>query len=434
MVVNHTHSPHLHGYQDDSDAVPRSHDHPVYTQALHALTQRAPIPAATPHEPLSDSDCAWRRTPHRYHSSTSNHRRSHRSPSPKRSRRGSHSSRHHRSPPPKRSRQGSHSSHHHHHHHKHRHSMRRTWDHSPYCHRPHFSHHHLSILDRLGSTSPPDSDSYHYTDDVLPSSCGQPIPQSLIRHIRRGEYINFSLLLPSSPGLDPDATNHKSPWSSSPVTDRNITSSQELKATLPKVTNLDSWLCAWSKYLLAVIHFFPQKVREMIQYQDRIITAAERYSFEGWYNYDKAFCLKLSQDPSQWWDCLDADLWSSLLKFVPTALAAIAMVTAGYMVLSEHKDKGQPTICLRFNTTTCPSANLLMSASSVKVHTPHHRVIVTAPLDQHKPTTPIDASQLEIELSSHPDKHWTSQILHNLTQGSQHWFRRRLQSTHCHQP
>lgn len=48
MVVNHTHSPHLHGYQDDSDAVPRSHDHPVYTQALHALTQRAPIPAATP--------------------------------------------------------------------------------------------------------------------------------------------------------------------------------------------------------------------------------------------------------------------------------------------------------------------------------------------------------------------------------------------------
>lgn len=172
----------------------------------------------------------------------------------------------------------------------------------------------------------------------------------------------------------------------------------------------------------------------MIQYQDRIITAAERYSFEGWYNYDKAFCLKLSQDPSQWWDCLDADLWSSLLKFVPTALAAIAMVTAGYMVLSEHKDKGQPTICLRFNTTTCPSANLPMSASSVKVHTPHHRVIATAPLDQHKPTTPIDVSQLEIELSSHPDKHWTSQILHNLTQGSQHWFRRRLQSTHCHQP
>ena len=172
----------------------------------------------------------------------------------------------------------------------------------------------------------------------------------------------------------------------------------------------------------------------MIQYQDRIITAAERYSFEGWYNYDKAFCLKLSQDPSQWWDCLDADLWSSLLKFVPTALAAIAMVTAGYMVLSEHKDKGQLTICLRFNTTTCPSANLPMSASSVKVHTPHHRVIATAPLDQHKPTTPIDVSQLEIELSSHPDKHWTSQILHNLIQGSQHWFRRRLQSTHCHQP
>ena len=63
-----------------------------------------------------------------------------------------------------------------------------------------------------------------------------------------------------------------------------------------------------------------------------------------------------------------------------------------------------------------------MSASNVRAHTPHHWAIATAPLDQHKPTTPIDVSQLEIELPSHPDKHWTSQILHNLTQGANMGF------------
>ena len=140
----------------------------------------------------------------------------------------------------------------------------------------------------------------------------RPITGAAITHPHQNgaDGINLSLLLPSLPGLDPDATHRKSPRSSSPVTDRDITRSQESKATLPKVTNLDSWLCTWSRYLLTVIHFFPQNAREVIQYQDRIITVAERYSFEGWYNYDKAFRLKLSQDPSQQWDCLDADLWS----------------------------------------------------------------------------------------------------------------------------
>ena len=39
-------------------------------------------------------------------------------------------------------------------------------------------------------------------------------------------------------------------------------------------------------------------------------------------------------------------------------------------------------------------------------------------LDQHLPTTPIDVSLLEAELSAHPDKMWCSQLLHNLTHGA----------------
>ena len=36
----------------------------------------------------------------------------------------------------------------------------------------------------------------------------------------------------------------------------------------------------------------------MIAYQDRIVAAAEQYHFEGLYNYDRAFRLLLSHNPS----------------------------------------------------------------------------------------------------------------------------------------
>ena len=56
--------------------------------------------------------------------------------------------------------------------------------------------------------------------------------------------------------------------------------------------------------------------------------------------------------------------------------------------------------------------------SNAKEVTLPQLVPASAPLDLHHPTTPVDVSQLESELSSHPDKAWTSQVLKNLTEGA----------------
>ena len=80
-----------------------------------------------------------------------------------------------------------------------------------------------------------------------------------------------------------------------------------------------------------------------------------------------------------------------------------------------------------FATTSPPvltllSVDTLISASSVKVHTLPQRVLATAPLELHQPTTPINIAHLECELAHHPDKSWISQVLHNLTHGAKVGF------------
>ena len=63
-----------------------------------------------------------------------------------------------------------------------------------------------------------------------------------------------------------------------------------------------------------------------------------------------------------------------------------------------------------------------MSASSVKEGTHPLPAQATETLDLHHPFTPIDAAQLEHELSPHPDKPWTSQPIKNLTEGARVGF------------
>ena len=136
-----------------------------------------------------------------------------------------------------------------------------------------------------------------------PSACGQHLQRSTLRAIRRGEFINLSLLLPHPPQLDPDRTGRV------PLATTDMGRQPQRRTNL-QITNLDTWLQAWSRYLLATVHYHPRKAIQMIAYQDRIVAAAERYHFEGLYNYDRAFRLKLSHNPSLCWDSLDQELWA----------------------------------------------------------------------------------------------------------------------------
>ena len=99
----------------------------------------------------------------------------------------------------------------------------------------------------------------------------------------------------------------------------------------------------------------------MIKYQDRIITAAERFSVDGWYSYDKAFRLKLSHDPSLRWDHLDGDLWAFWCAAQARPFCSRchryghlqATCPVGKSFRPNNKTKDGRIICLRFNHNTC---------------------------------------------------------------------------------
>ena len=89
-----------------------------------------------------------------------------------------------------------------------------------------------------------------------------------------------------------------------------------------------------------------------------------------------------------------------------------------------HKSTPRPKTVEQFAsaTTSVPAltlnhANSPISASSAKACT--LPAGASRPLDDHRPQTPIDLVQLELELQHHPDKMWTSHLIHSLTNGTE---------------
>ena len=97
---------------------------------------------------------------------------------------------------------------------------------------------------------------------------------------------------------------------------------------------------------------------------------------------------------------------------------------APFVMASKHHPNPRPKMVAPSASDSTPAPALIpadasshMCASNAMATTLSRPPHVGA-LDQHLPTTPIDVSLLEAELSAHPDKMWCSQLLHNLTHGA----------------
>ena len=195
---------------------------------------------------------------------------------------------------------------------------------------------------------------------------------SILRRIRRGEFVNLSLLLPHPPHLDPDHKNSRLSVATMEALRYHFPQPQQQQQRRPvhqQITNLESWLRAWSRYLHATVHYFPRKAVQMIAYQDTIISAAERYQFDGLYSYDRAFWAKLAHDPTTRWDTVDDQLWSIWCstqarpfcsrchKFGHSVAAcpAAARTFRPYQPGQSPRTKDGRIIFLQFNTSSCPN-------------------------------------------------------------------------------
>lgn len=80
-----------------------------------------------------------------------------------------------------------------------------------------------------------------------------------------------------------------------------------------KITDLKSWMEAWSVYALIVTHHSPHRAIELLHYQSSICEAVRWHHFPLVAEYDRKFRIRASNDKSIPWDQKDHELWLEFL-------------------------------------------------------------------------------------------------------------------------
>ena len=143
-----------------------------------------------------------------------------------------------------------------------------------------------------------------------------PVPSKLSTRILKGEYIDFKELLPENIFASPDMIQRSQP----PVGTLELTpesSSSKPSWTLetPKnqskraVDTFPAWMQTWNTYVAIAVNTFKDRAIPMLSYQRVITNAAAKFPMSKWYEYDKCFRLKLSNDQSMTWDQVHTGLW-----------------------------------------------------------------------------------------------------------------------------
>ena len=90
-----------------------------------------------------------------------------------------------------------------------------------------------------------------------------------------------------------------------PVADREVTT----------INNFIKWEQAFRVFSNIYTSFHPSRAGELIQYNHIIYTAAQTYSWDNVYRYDKEFCIHMSRHHmNRKWDVILQQAWAMCLK------------------------------------------------------------------------------------------------------------------------
>ena len=137
--------------------------------------------------------------------------------------------------------------------------------------------------------------------DVSPS-----LPKRLEEQILKGEFVDFSLLLPG---------NSDRP-SFAPIR-LSVEGDQGFTIPIPfsnfgkraKVDNIDKWLTAFGIYASVVVAKFPHKAAHLFAYQHIIREASQKFKGLAWYAYDIDFRKLAAKNPALNWGERHLQLW-----------------------------------------------------------------------------------------------------------------------------
>ena len=138
---------------------------------------------------------------------------------------------------------------------------------------------------------------HRHSDSQLTSPNGVPLSRSLRRKIRRGEFIDFSVLLGNTLVAGGE----------------RLTSHSRRKPLAP-ISSLESWLQAWSIFAEVLSAAKPHLASHLFKYQAFIVRSSQRFHQHAWLQYDMQFRLKLAANPSGLWSTMDTELVATWLS------------------------------------------------------------------------------------------------------------------------
>ena len=121
------------------------------------------------------------------------------------------------------------------------------------------------------------------------------VPVTLQQCILKGEYIDFSTLLPEV--MFSVATSTHSPNASRST------------GHPPRITSFSTWLDAWNIYIATVVANNPGRASELLGYQRLIHFASKQFNTASWLKYDAQFRTLAASNPQLRWDSRHSDLW-----------------------------------------------------------------------------------------------------------------------------
>ena len=158
------------------------------------------------------------------------------------------------------------------------------------------------------------------------------IPQQQLDQIKRGDFVNFNLLLPQPASASNSTQSFTVSVSEDNPGSFSISgagdSSHKLSKGKVKVSSPQLWFLAWSLFLGAMMMFHEHLVPALIRYQERICRYFTTYTFQSVADYDVQFRRKLAVNPVEnSWDRVDLDVFSATLK--PQASSTFSPAASG---------------------------------------------------------------------------------------------------------
>ena len=210
-----------------------------------------------------------------------------------------------------------------------------------------------------------------------PLGLHRPLQKNLEDKILRGEYVDFTLLLP-----------HSIAHPQSPVVQLRVEDSAPgslvspvtmVRKRKPVIDTFHKWLDTYTTYMLVIVATYPRRALELLKYQQTISRAESKFKGLAWLAYDEQFRRYAASDLTRPWDLVDLELWT--VTFSRLAKPHCFVCSSPYHSQADcpkadptcRQNRGPGSCCFSFNKPSgCNRCSCQFPHVCSRCHSPSH--------------------------------------------------------------